>query len=240
MVKIDSFTQKSIEFIEAKNLSSTQVADAINKSGHIPLCKPINQKQRVVGLAYCCFAANGSNQQLQSELPFIPKNAVVVVFVHNIPENAIFGELVASYIFQKKNAKGIVVHGNLRDAPELLERKFPIWGYGFSPIGVSNKYSIEFPSDLRAELIDKYQNSIIVADSSGVVAIPQSLVGPDLLTKLESIWMREIVWKYCLEELNWNPPDVIVDRIYETKYQQLPKQLQEYVKKLTLNRYLLP
>jgi regulator of RNase E activity RraA len=232
--------QNCLDLINNLNLSSTEVADAISKSGHIPLVKPLVPGIRATGIAHCIFVANGSNMELHKNLESAPPKKFLIIFSHNIPNDAIFGELVARYCFEHLQSQGLVVHGNLRDINNLRKLNLPIWYYGSSPIGVVNSPSAPYPVETKKDFIYKYENAVLIGDDSGVVAITNPNLNESILDKLKLIKSREAVWEYAIFRLGWSTYKTIVSRDYEQEYSEFPVDLQNKIFDLVRNKDLLP
>ncbi|EHK99887.1 RraA-like protein [Glarea lozoyensis ATCC 20868] len=88
------------------------------------------------------------------------------------------------------NARGIVVHGRVRDIEELKSTGLPIWSTGTSVVGANAEakpHAIQVPLNIDGTLINP--GDLIFLDAvNGVVAIPQDKVADviELLPKLVS------------------------------------------------------
>lgn len=234
--------QDLIDFIETYQITSTQLADALDKTGVIPNCKPINREKKIVGYLSPVFCANGSNYNLHKELENVQEGSVCCIFSYNCEGIALVGDLVCKYLFNTKKIKGLIVHGFLRDFDEIEREKFPIWYTGVSPVGCSNKPSPNFPNDSKIEILNKYANSIVVCDSTGVVAIPSWKMNgkKNILNSIELIHHKEKIWEYCIQKLNWSTYKTICLKSYlkdgdDFSINNIDQNLKDSLIKLRLN-----
>ena len=210
--------EKLINYIESNSITTTFVSDALGKHGEIPNCKRIiNKKDEIIcGKIYPIFVANGSNYSLHDQIRFVPENSICVVFTHNIDKIAVLGSLVSDFLFKKRKIKALVIHGLIRDSYEILQANYPIWCYGFCPIGCSNKIAPPFPYEKQKLIESTYLNSIGICDTTGVVAIPKYLsCNPELIiNKMEKIRIKELIWDHCINELGWDTYETIAKESY--------------------------
>lgn len=211
-----TMTEKIVDFINMNRMSTTEVADALNKSVELALdLKPIVPGLCVAGVVYYVPAVNGSNWHVHKYIREIPKNSVVFIDVENCGDKAIIGGLVAKYTFFYRQAKGIIVTGKVRDAQELIKQKYPIWTSGFTPIGVEkNEVDLDLASYQRKK--EYYTGSVIVADDCGVILIPKERLTEQLLENLYFIKSQEEIWFNCIEVLKWDTFDTVCLKKYKS------------------------
>ena len=205
-----------LKIIDSVNITSTQLADALDKTGSIPNCYPLCPDKRTVGFIHPVFCANGSNYQLHKEIQLVKENSVCCIFTYNCEELAVIGELICSYLFNQKKIKGLIVHGKIRDLDEIVKAKYPVWISGHSPIGCSNKPAPEFPIELRLEIENKYNKSAVICDRTGVVAIPSWRMKEkeNTVESISLIHHKEKIWNYCIETLGWSTYKTICEKSY--------------------------
>ena len=71
-----------IKFIKRNRVSTTEVADALGKTGLLPRVKPITEDQHKVGKVRCIFTANESNYELHEQIRDVEEGEIVIVFVN--------------------------------------------------------------------------------------------------------------------------------------------------------------
>jgi regulator of RNase E activity RraA len=128
-----------IEMIRRNRISTTEVADALGKTGVLPRQMAVTPDLHRVGRGRAIFAANGSNYDVHEQVRHVEDREVPVVFTHECDDRAIFGDIVAKFVTLYRGAEAIVVRGLLRDAPRLRRERFPVWCEGFTPLGAVNE-----------------------------------------------------------------------------------------------------
>ncbi|CUH96609.1 hypothetical protein P22_2699 [Propionispora sp. 2/2-37] len=206
--------KKILEYIQSNGMSTTEVADAMYKTGELdPKLQVLLPGSRVAGIIHYIPAFNGSNYHVHNYARNTPKDAVVYIDAVNCDGKAIFGDLVAKYIFSYRQAKGIVVSGLIRDVQQLIKEKYPIWSYGRSPIGCINTdtgFDEEYYNRRKQEL----DGGIIVADDTGVVVIKKDRITQEVFERLEFLGKQEAVWSDCITRLRWDTFDTICLKRY--------------------------
>lgn len=209
-----SISDEIISFIKKNRVSTTEVADALGKTGVLPDVLPVIGDVHEVGRIHCVFTANESNYQVHQEIKDITENDIVIVFTHNCGQRAILGDLVSKFALLYQGAKALVVDGKIRDIAAIKRSKFKVWSNGTSPIGCFNTKVAPFPQTERDAIMAKYQGAIAVCDDGGVVIIENGNVDQEMLTKLHRIEMQEDIWFFCLDTLKWDTQKIVCDKAY--------------------------
>jgi regulator of RNase E activity RraA len=208
---------KILEYIKVNRVSSTEVADALNKTGLLdPRLQILNFGTRAVGLVHYVPAVNGSNWHTHKYLSDTPKDSVVFIDAINCEGKAIFGALVAKFAILYRQAAGVVVKGLVRDVHQLRKERYPIWSYGASPIGCTNEET-EFDEEMFQEKRREYEGSIIVADDSGVVIVKKEQLTEEFYHRLEFIEEQEDIWFDCIDRLKYNTFETVCLKKYTYK-----------------------
>ncbi len=210
----NDFRKEIIEFCRNNRVSTTEVADALGKSGVIPNIFPINPGQHKVGQVRCIFTANNSNYDVHDQVIDVKPEDVVIVFCANCEGRAIFGELVAKYILLYQKAAAVVVQGFVRDYAALRREGFAIWAEGTTPLGCYNTPAESFPIDSKNDIMKKFEGGIAICDDGGVTVIPKENVNHEMLHQLENIEIQEDIWFFCLDALKWNTKKIVCDKAY--------------------------
>lgn len=207
---------KIIEYIKRNRVSSTEVADCLEKTGSIKNVKPVNSRKFVVGNVFWIYAYNESNWEVHEQAQYVSEGDVVFVQNFECGDRAIFGELVSKYMLLYKQASGIIVDGTLRDAAPLIKEDWPIWCRGFNPEGCFNTKN-EIPLDIS--IIEKYRNiydgSIAVCDDTGVVIIPKENITEEFYRKLVLIEEQEDIWFDCMDRLKMSTYEIVCLKKYK-------------------------
>jgi len=182
--------QKIIEYLKKYRPSTTDVADALGKTGLLSVARPITPGLYCVGSGHYTYACNNSNWMLHKMSQDAPAGSVVYVQVYDCGDKAVLGDLIAGYLFEKRHVAGVVVNGIVRDVGQLIEDRSQVWAKGISPIGVGHdEESMKCQID-EGTLVNE---GILVCDDTGVVIISRSSQD-GILEKLEHIRQREMRW----------------------------------------------
>lgn len=230
--------QKCIELIESNRISSTEVADALDKTGVLNDLQPINPGRHIVGKAHYVYTHNQSNWPLHDQIQDIPENVILYVDTFDCENKAIFGDLVSKYLILYRKVKGIIVQGKMRDIPDIKKYGFPIWCTGFTPLGCYNKdvepsKEISDEAEKRRAQID---GGILVCDDSGCTLIDNTRINEDTYNRLELIELQEDIWGFCINTLKWSTYDTVCLKKYLTNTEVLPDILKDKVKQISFKK----
>ncbi len=218
-------TDLIINKIRQNRISTTEVADCMNKTGLLSgRLYALNARHFKVGRVKWTYAINESNWEHHEQVADIDPGFVVITEPFNCGERAIFGDLVTKYLMLYRQCEALVVLGKLRDIPHLIKENYPIWLEGVSPVGCFNTKS---ERGLDQNIIDQrkalYDDSIAVCDDSGVVIIPKELHTEEFLKKLDWIEEQEDIWFDCIDRRKWSTYDTVC--------------LKKYIKELESNKF---
>ena len=163
-----------IDKIKRNRISTTEVADCMNKTGVLEGLRSLNEGYHRVGKVFWTYAYNESNWDFHEQIQEPPENAVILCETFNWGNRAVFGALATKFLLLYRQASAIVCDGYVRDAPHILKKKWPVWAKGVTPIGCFNRPN---PEPLDPEIVaarrEFYRDSLAVCDDSGVVIIPR-------------------------------------------------------------------
>ena len=207
-----------IDFCLRNRVSTTEVADALGKSGVLPNVLPLTTGHYRVGPVRTVFTSDNSNYAVHEQIREVQSGEVVIIFAHNCDERAIIGDLVTKFLLLYRGAVAVVVKGLVRDASRLRRDNYAVWSEGVSPLGCYNTPAgAPFPHDLETNLRKEYQGGIAVCDDGGVTVIPASRITSDTLARLRRIEMQEDIWFFCLDTLKWDTKKIVCDKDYLTE-----------------------
>lgn len=196
--------EKIIDYIKRNRVSSTEVADCLDKTGALPNVKAINRGHFRVGMVTWIYAFDESNWTIHEQTQELPEGRVLVIDDLGCNGRALFGDIVAKYLLLYKQSSALAVTGPLRDAPRLIKENWPIWCTGFTPVGCFNrKPNCEPSADMLQSRRSYFENSIAVCDDTGVVIIPEEQQS-GFLAKLEFIEEQEDKWYECIDRRKWS------------------------------------
>ena len=209
-------TDRIIQKIRQNRISSTEVADCMNKTGLLSgKLYPINQRHFKVGLVKWTYALNESNYEHHRQIADIDPGYVIITEPFNCGDRAIFGDLVTKYLMLYRQSEALVVLGKLRDIPHLIKENYAIWVEGVSPIGCFNvKSEVDLDEKIIEQRRAQYDNTIAVCDDSGVIIIPKELHTEEFLKKLDWIEEQEDIWFDCIDRRKWSTYDTVCLKKY--------------------------
>lgn len=207
--------EEIISIIRINRISTTEVADALGKSGHIPGVLPLQSNIHKVGEVAFIYAFNHSNWETHEQIAEMSEGKIAYVHGIECGDRAIFGHLVSKYLLLYKQSVAIVVNGYVRDVPALIRENYPVWCVGRSPIGCINvKNDALPPQDLLDSLRQRFEGGILVCDDSGVVLIKPHQINEDLKNQLEFIELQEDVWYFCMDSMKMSTYDIVCEKKY--------------------------
>jgi 4-hydroxy-4-methyl-2-oxoglutarate aldolase len=211
-----NIADKIIEKIKQNRISSTEVADCMNKTGNLDYnLYPLNSRHFKVGRVKWTYALNESNWEHHKQVADIAPGYIIITEPFNCGERAIFGDLVTKYLMLYRQSEALVVLGKLRDIPHLIKENYAIWLKGVSPIGCFNKPSdIDLDPEIVASRKELYDDSIAVCDDSGVIIIPKEMHNEEFLNKLDWIEEQEDIWFDCIDRRKWSTYDTVCLKKY--------------------------
>lgn len=211
------YLQAILDYCRKNRVSTTEIADALGKSGVFPGVQPINHDQYRLGPVRCVFTAHESNFAVHEQIRDVREGEVVIVFAHQCESRAIIGDLISKFLLLYKGAAAVVVQGLVRDAAALRREKYAVWSQGVSPLGCYNTPVEPYPADLERQMRAAYDGGIAVCDEGGVSIIRRDLIGEAMLTRLNRIEMQEDIWFFCLDTLKWDTKKIVCDKAYLTE-----------------------
>ncbi len=227
-----AITEQIIDFIRRNRVSTTEVADAMGKTGVIHNVKPMTPDLHKVGRVRAVFTCLGSNFGVHDQVRHVEEGEVVVISTHECDDLAILGDIITKFVVLYRGATALVVDGLVRDAARIKRERQPVWATGVTPLGCVNENRGPFPADREAELKKIYDGGVAVCDDGGVVVIPSDCLDQDMLERLQRIELQEDVWGYCLDTLKWDTKKIICERAYLELEDLLPPPQRKMINKL--------
>lgn len=210
-----SIENEIIDYLIRNRISTTEVADCLGKSGAVEGVKAVNRGHYAAGKVKWIYAYGESNWTVHEQISNIEENSIVLFEAFDCGERAIFGELVSKYLLLYCQCKALVVMGNIRDAAGLIRENYPIWAYGFNPVGCFNrKPSTEYSINTIKTHRKKYDDTLAVCDDCGVVLIPRQCVNQEFLQKLKKIEEQEDIWFDRLDHYKESTFEIVCKQRY--------------------------
>jgi 3-hexulose-6-phosphate synthase/6-phospho-3-hexuloisomerase len=153
-------------------VSVANVSDAWHRHPPLAGLRPVVPGARAAGPAYTVRSAPGDWAKPVEAIDHAPEGSIIVIDSFGVPP-ALWGELATYSAIQRKLA-GVVIHGAIRDTPEIRKLGVPAWathqvphagepkGFGEENVAIRIGDTVIEPGDW------------IVADDDGVLAIPHA------------------------------------------------------------------
>ncbi len=207
--------EQIIDYLMRNRVSTTEVADALGKTGVLEDVMPINRGHYRVGKVKWIYAYEESNWPIHEQIQDIEDDCVVFAEAFDCGNRALFGELVSKYLLLYRQSRAIVIKGKMRDAAGLIKENWPIWCTGLNPVGCFNREpSQAFDEGLKKERMDRYDGAIAVCDDCGVVIILKDQITEDLLNKLKHMENQEDIWFDRLDHYKENTFEIVCRKTY--------------------------
>ena len=210
-----------IKFIKQNRVTTTEVADCMNKSGAVSGVMPVNRGHFKVGNVKWVYAVNESNWTVHEQIVSVNENDIIFIDAINCGERAVIGELICKYLLLYRQASAVIVNARVRDAAAIIRENYAVWCTGFSPMGCFNqKPEKELPEETVAQLKEKIEGSIAVCDDCGVVLIPKELHTLDFMNKLKAIEEQEDIWFERLDRYQENTFQIVCLKTYHRREEE--------------------
>ena len=134
----------------------------------------------------------GIGKPLEQVLKTMSAGQIVVMDLGGTKTASAWGGL-ASKLAQKRGVCGTIMWGTCRDVEEIRECGYPVWATGVCPRRSRNDFTFgSINETIKIGETSISLNDIIVADESGVVCVPQNLIG-EILILLKTILQQETI-----------------------------------------------
>lgn len=221
--------EKIVNYLIRNRVNTTEVADVLGKKGALEHINALNRGHYKAGIIKYIVTYDESNWPLHEQIENIDEDRIIYVDAYNCGERALFGELVSKYLLLYRQSRAIVVNGNVRDAAEIFRENYPIWCKGLTPVGCFNKKPVcDLPFEVYKERMEYLDGSIAVCDDCGVVVIPKTEVGPEMLEKLKNIENQEDIWFDRLNHFKESTFDIVCKKKYleDEEYMKIRKVIE--------------
>src|SRR5690349_2122892 len=94
---MSSIREQIIQKIKRNRISTTQVADCLDKTGAIDGLRALTSGHHKVGPVFWTYAYNESNWELHDQVREAPEGSIVITETFNCGQRAVYGELVSKY-----------------------------------------------------------------------------------------------------------------------------------------------
>jgi 4-hydroxy-4-methyl-2-oxoglutarate aldolase len=189
---------------EFKDLSTPTISDAMDRLGIPGGCHglaPIVLGSKLVGSAFTVryIPAGQTKGTVGDFLDDLDTSEVVVIENHGRTDCTVWGDLMTIRA-SKMGIAGTVIDGVCRDVPRILELKYPIFTRGRFMVTGKDRVQVDaYNVPVNICGIQVMPGDILVADDSGVVAIPLATAQAVLdaareIAKAEEL-IEQALWK---------------------------------------------
>ncbi len=207
--------EEIIDYLVRNRVSTTEVADALGKTGVIPNLMPINKGHYQAGKIKWIYAYEESNWPIHMQIQNLEEDCIVFVEAFDCGDRAIFGELVSKYLLLYRQSRALIIKGKMRDAAGLIKENWPIWCEGYTPVGCFNREPCHtFDETIKNAKLKKYEGAIAVCDDCGVVVIPKDKITTEFLDKLKNMEDQEDIWFDRLDHYKENTFEIVCQKKY--------------------------
>lgn len=210
-----SILNEIIDYLVRNRVSTTEVADALGKTGVLPNILPVNRGHYKAGKIKWIYTYAESNWPVHEQIENIEEDCIVFIEAFECGNRAIFGELVSKYLLLYKQSRALVIAGKMRDAAGLIKENWPIWCDGFNPVGCFNKQpNHDLDNKIIEEHFAKYDGAVAVCDDCGVVVIPKEKLTEEFLHDLHHMEDQEDIWFDRLDHYKESTFEIVCKKKY--------------------------
>lgn len=221
------YIDQIINYLMEEKISTTEVADALGKKGAVPNIMPLNRGLYRVGRIKWVYALDESNWSVHNQIRKINDDQVIFIDSFQCGDRAIIGELVCKYLLVHHKSRAVIIRGKVRDAGSIIQKGWPVWCTGCSPVGCfKEKPEEDLNETIKMECRKSYDEGIAVCDDGGVVVIPKDKMDLDFLNALHDIHEQEDIWFDRLDNYKKNTYDIVCRKEYllDKEYMEMRKK----------------
>lgn len=155
-----------------KQVSTANITDAMHRSGSLPGIQPVFPEARLAGPAVTVRTAPGDWAKPVEAIDHAGPGDVLVIDAGGAGP-AVWGEL-ATHSARERGLAGVVIHGAIRDTPEIRELGFPAFASLVTPVAGEPKGFGEIGSPVVISGTKIFPGDWLVGDSDGLVVVPKA------------------------------------------------------------------
>jgi len=135
--------------------------------------RPLHKAGKLAGPAFTVKVAPGDNLMVHKAIDIAEPGDVIVVDAGGVVEQAIIGEIMASWA-AKRGVAGIVIDGAIRDLGAISAGTFPVYARGVTHRGPykNGPGEINVPVTIGGMVVQP--GDILIGDEDGLIAVPQA------------------------------------------------------------------
>jgi regulator of RNase E activity RraA len=161
-----------------RSLPVANVSDSMARStAGGPRIRPLHQGGTILaGPALTVRTRPGDNLVVHAAFDRVEPGDVVVIDAGGDLSNAIFGELMLTYVFERKKAAGVILNGSVRDLGWIKAQTHPVFAAGVTHRGPykDGPGEINVPIAIDGMVIEP--GDLMLGDDDGFVCVPYEQV----------------------------------------------------------------
>lgn len=175
-IKSEYFKRAKLEDVREilHRVSSSNVSDAMHRTGTLQGISPIWQGAKIVGKALTVRTYPGDWAKTVQAVDMAEKGDVIVIDAGGLGP-AVWGELATHGAMQQKIA-GVIIDGAVRDTVEIRKLKFPVFAKHITPQAGEPKGFGEIGIPINICGIRVFPGDWVMGDDDGVCIIPADKV----------------------------------------------------------------
>ncbi|MFA5802345.1 MAG: 3-hexulose-6-phosphate synthase [Thermoleophilia bacterium] len=189
-VETTLFKRAALDNIRAvlETVSTANISDAQHRGGDVPGLKPVFPGIRMAGTAVTVRTYPGDWAKPVEAIDSARAGDVLVIDAGGVGP-AVWGEL-ATHSAREKGIAGVLVHGAVRDTPEIRELGFPVFSTVVTPAAGEPKGFGEINIPLRISNVSIQPGDWLVGDDDGVVVLPKARAA-EIANRAADVFERE-------------------------------------------------
>ncbi|MHB9112447.1 MAG: 3-hexulose-6-phosphate synthase [Thermoleophilia bacterium] len=153
-------------------VSTANISDAMHRSGELTGLMPVYSGIRLAGPAFTVRTFPGDWAKPVEAIDLARKGDVIVIDAGGVGP-AVWGEL-ATHSARERGIAGVVIHGAVRDTPEISDLEFPVFASMFTPTAGEPKGFGEVDVPVTVSRVKINPGDWLVGDDDGIVVIPKA------------------------------------------------------------------
>lgn len=155
-----------------ESVSTANISDAMHRSGDIPGLRPVFPGIKMAGPAVTVRTYPGDWAKPVEAIDRASAGEVLVIDAGGTGA-AVWGEL-ATHSARERGLGGVVIFGAVRDTPEIIDLKFPVFSSLVTPTAGEPKGFGEIDVPVSIGGVTVHPGDWLVGDDDGVVVIPRA------------------------------------------------------------------
>lgn len=153
-------------------VSTANISDAMHRSGDLAGLMPVYEGIRLAGPAFTVRTFPGDWAKPVEAIDLAQKGDVIVIDAGGVGP-AVWGEL-ATHSARERGIAGVVIHGAVRDTPEIKALEYPAFATMVTPTAGEPKGFGEVDVPVTVSRVKINPGDWLVGDDDGLVVIPKA------------------------------------------------------------------